>query len=242
MVEDKIYVDPLPKVADFEFDSRVACVFPDMVKRSIPGYENILQLIGVVAKHYVQENSHVYDLGTSLGASLASMMLRISDPSIRFIGMDNSESMVQCAQKVLNPFYSTHQLEIVQQDISQAELMNASVVVMNFTLQFIAIEKRQKIIQKIFQAMRPGGVLLMSEKLSFTSATQKDFQLIHEGFKRDQGYSELEISQKREALENVMKLNSEQEHLSRLQMAGFARVTRIFQYLQFASFIAIKDE
>lgn len=242
MSKDDIYANALESIADFRFDERVAKVFPDMVTRSVPGYENITELVGVIGKEFAQPESTIYDLGTSLGACLASIMSRVHTPSVRFIGVDNSQSMITRAETILQPFNVSHDVQLLAEDVHNVDIDNASVVVLNFTLQFVDVDKRDALIAKIYQGLRPNGVLVVSEKLAFADAQiSKDFQLIHEGFKRDQGYSDLEISQKREALENVMIVDTQDTHIARLQAAGFTRVTRCFQYLQFASFIAFKS-
>jgi len=239
---DSIYASPLDDLIDFRFDERVVDVFPDMIQRSVPGYGTIISTIGIFAGKYAQENSHCYDLGCSLGAVTLSMRQRIKQKNCDIIAVDNSPAMIERGQKILaSDKSSTVLVNMVCADINDVEIENASVVVMNFTLQFIPLEQRLDLIKHIYQGLKPGGVLILSEKVAFDEPERQDFQIdIHHDFKRANGYSDLEISQKRTALENVLIPETIPAHQQRLSKAGFDFSDVWFQCFNFISLVAVK--
>ncbi|NOQ81779.1 MAG: carboxy-S-adenosyl-L-methionine synthase CmoA [Methylophaga sp.] len=239
---DEIYASPLDKLVDFRFDERVVDVFPDMIQRSVPGYGTIISTIGIFAEKYAQANSHCYDLGSSLGAVTLSMRQRINQPNCDIIAVDNSPAMIERGQQILaSDTLSTVPVTMQCADIQDIEIENASVVVMNFTLQFIPLEQRLALIKRIYQGLNPGGVLILSEKIAFNEQQRQDFQIdIHHDFKRANGYSDLEISQKRSALENVLIPETVSVHQQRLAEAGFAFSDVWFQCFNFISLVAVK--
>lgn len=240
---DSIYAKPLSKVSGFVFDEAVVDVFPDMIGRSVPGYGTTLSMLGVIAEHSAQPHSNLYDLGCSLGAGILSMNQRLSQPGCRIVGLDNSPAMVKRCQKNMRDAQGgAASIEIVCADILESTIENASVVVMNFTLQFIAKEKRKELLKTIFDGLLPGGVLVLSEKICFPSqAQQKLNEELHHQFKMANGYSELEISQKRTALENVLIPETIETHQQRLQAVGFSQSDTWFRCFNFVSLVAVKQ-
>lgn len=241
MKQDDIFAVEHGVVADFAFDEAVADVFPDMIRRSVPGYENIIAMLGVLARQYAQENSNVYDLGSSLGAATLSVHRQTRALSLQHICVDNSEAMVKRCESILQRHMPEADITMVCDDIQNIHIENASVVLLNFTLQFLPRDTRLALLEHIYQGLNPGGVLILSEKLTFDDA-QVNQQFIdwHHEFKRANGYSELEISQKRAAIENVLIPDTLEEHKQRLQAAGFSQVQQWFQAFNFSSLIAIK--
>lgn len=238
---DNIFASPLEQMVDFRFDERVVDVFPDMIQRSVPGYGTLISNIGILAARYAQAGSNCYDLGCSLGAVTLSMRQRIKVENSQIIAVDNSAAMVERAQKIIAADNNRVPVNLRCEDINQSSVENASVVVMNFTLQFIAPTLRDALIQRIYQGMKPGGVLILSEKLAFESVEQQVFFTdAHHDFKRANGYSDLEISQKRSALENVLIPETLAVHQQRLANAGFSSSECWFQCFNFASIIAFK--
>ena len=242
---DTIYAKPLDKLVDFNFDEKVARVFPDMINRSVPGYASIIAMTGILAAEFYQPDSCCYDLGCSLGASSLAMAKAIDDVSASIIAVDNSEAMVHQAQQLFQQSQINdsiiQQIKFICADINRVSIDNASVVVMNFTLQFIPPEQRSQLLQKIYQGMKEGGVLILSEKLNFTDTAQQQLLIdMHHFFKKANGYSELEISQKRQALENVLLPETLEQHRQRLTDAGFKQTEQWFQCFNFVSMIAIK--
>ena len=240
---DYIYASPLEELVDFRFDEHVVDVFPDMIQRSVPGYATIISMIGVFAEKYGQQDSHCYDLGCSLGAASLSMQQKITQKDCDIIAVDNSPAMIERAQQIfaLEKEKPTVPVQLVCADLQDIIIQNASVVVMNFTLQFIPLAERLLLIKRIYQGLKPGGVLVLSEKITFEDQARDQFQTeTHHDFKRANGYSDLEISQKRTALENVLIPETLTTHQQRLSEAGFKSSHVWFQCFNFISLVAIK--
>ena len=238
---DRLYAEPRDHLVDFAFDEQVAQVFPDMIRRSVPGYETVISMLGVFAREYVTDNSHIYDLGCSLGAASLAVRRHIQASGCTLIAVDNSEPMVNhCRDNMLRD-HSITAVEVRCEDIQDTRIHNASLVTMNFTLQFIAPPQRSGLLRNIFAGMNPGGTLILSEKIRFDDPASQQLQTDwHHGFKRANGYSDLEISQKRQAIENVLLPDTADAHRERLLAVGFSRVEQWFQCFNFVSFVAVK--
>lgn len=239
--KDSIYTHPVGVIEPFKFDETVAKVFPDMIARSVPGYNTIISAIGLLAEKFSQPNSVCYDLGCSLGAATLSMRNHIAEEHCRIIAVDNSQAMLQHCKKLIAQDQSQVNVELQCSDIRDISIENASVVVINFTLQFIPVNDRQVLLQNIYQGLLPGGILILSEKIMFSDPQQQALQSeMHYIFKKANGYSDLEISQKRTALENVLLPETFKQHQQRLLNAGFNSAEVWFQYFNFASMLALK--
>lgn len=241
---DRLFAQPLAEVPDFAFNEDVVRVFPDMIKRSVPGYPTIVENIGVLAAQFAQPDTLLYDLGSSLGAVTQALRRHVRVEGCQVVAVDNSHAMVERCREYLNAQDSMFQellpVTVREGDILELSFQPASVIALNFTLQFIAPDQRLALLSRIRQTLVPGGALILSEKLRFND--QQEHELLtdlHIAFKRANGYSELEIAQKRSAIENVMKPDSLQEHRERLLAAGFSKVLPWFQCLNFASVIAL---
>jgi tRNA (cmo5U34)-methyltransferase len=240
--KDAIYAAPLQEMIDFQFDERVVAVFPDMIQRSVPGYGMIISNIGILAGRYAQPGSHCYDLGCSLGAATLAMRQRINQPDCDIIAVDNSPAMIERGRELLaRDSVRTVPVTMICADIQDVAIENASVVVLNFTLQFIPPAQRLALIQRIYTGLKSGGILILSEKIAFAEPERQQLHVeLHHDFKRANGYSDLEISQKRSALENVMIPETLTCHHERLRAAGFSSSDLWFQCFNFASLVAIK--
>ncbi|OTQ29555.1 carboxy-S-adenosyl-L-methionine synthase CmoA [Gilliamella apicola] len=239
--KDQLFSTPIDKLGDWTFDEKVAEVFPDMVQRSVPGYSNIISMIGMLAERFVQPNSTIYDLGCSLGAATLSIRRNVNNKNCRIIAVDNSQPMVERCKRHIESYKANTPVEVICDDISNIDMQNASMVVLNFTLQFLTPENRQQVLNKIYQALNLNGILILSEKFSFNDSTVDELLFnMHHDFKRANGYSELEISQKRNMLENVMLTDTIETHKKRLSDAGFKHIDTWFQCFNFGSIIAIK--
>jgi tRNA (cmo5U34)-methyltransferase len=241
---DRLFAQPLDQVPDFVFNEDVAKVFPDMIKRSVPGYPTIVENLGVLAAQFAQPYRALYDLGCSLGAVTQALRRHVRTDDCRVIAVDNSHAMVERCREYLHAqdamFQELLPVEVIEADILALDFQPASLVALNFTLQFVAPEQRLELLTRIRQALLPGGALILSEKLRFADdAEQALLGELHLAFKRANGYSELEIAQKRSAIENVMKPDSLEQHRERLLAAGFSKVVPWFQCLNFASLIAL---
>lgn len=240
-VLDDIYATPQAKVHGFRFDENVVRVFPDMIKRSVPGYDNIVPMLGLIAARYAQPHSHIYDLGSSLGAATLAMRHAVTQQGVRLFAIDNSAAMVAKSREVLAGDTAVLPVDVHQADIRTFPLVNASVVVLNFTLQFLDVAARTPLIQNIYDALLPGGVLILSEKVLLDGGSHNErIVALHHDFKRANGYSDLEIAQKRTALENVLIPERVADHHGRAKQVGFASSEVWFQAFNFVSILAIK--
>ncbi|MGI9250985.1 MAG: carboxy-S-adenosyl-L-methionine synthase CmoA [Pseudohongiellaceae bacterium] len=236
--------DGLP--GNFVFDDNVARVFEDMINRSVPGYGTIIAMIAVMAERYCQEDSNVYDLGCSLGAASLAMAHKIPCRNYQIHAVDNSPAMIARLQDKIQDRPkedgNNYPINCHCADIANLPIENASVVVLNFTLQFIPVARRQALIENIFAGMRPGGVLVLSEKICFPDVEVNELFIdLYHQFKESMGYSQLEISRKRAALEAVLIPEPLNTHRARLAEAGFGAVDVWFQCFNFASMVAFKN-
>jgi len=238
---DAIYADPLSDTGLFTFDDSVARVFPDMIKRSVPGYSTIVSMTGLLAGRYATAGSNLYDLGCSLGASTLAMRQNISQQDCRIVAVDNSASMLERCQNIIDTDTHDTPVSLTCADLQDVSIEDASVVVLNFTLQFIPRELRDSVICRICQGLRPGGIMVLSEKVTFEDPHLDALNIdLHHQFKRSNGYSDLEISRKRSALENVLLPETLSQHKQRIGRAGFSSCDVWFQCFNFASLIALK--
>lgn len=227
---------------DFVFDDKVAQVFDDMINRSVPGYSTIIAMIGVLAERYCKEGSTIYDLGCSLGGASLAVAHRVSTGHYKLIAVDNSPAMIARLESKLQSLqFANASITCRCEDIQATEIANASVVILNFTLQFIPLAERTALIQRIYAGMQPGGILIVSEKIQFPDIELNDLFIdLYHSFKENMGYSKLEISQKRAALENVLIPETIEQHRQRLSGAGFHSFDVWFQCFNFASMVACK--
>lgn len=238
---DTLYASGLPHT-DFVFDEKVAAVFPDMINRSVPGYSTIITMIGTLSAEYAQPQSVCYDLGCSLGAATLSMRHSIQAEGCSIVAVDNSAAMVAGCQEAVDQDSATLPVDILCEDILETDISNASLVVMNFTLQFVKPRARDALIARVYEGMRPGGMLILSEKICFENVELNELCIdMYHRFKEQQGYSRLEISRKRAALEKVLVPETLSEHKRRILGAGFQSYDIWFQCFNFASMIAVKN-
>jgi tRNA (cmo5U34)-methyltransferase len=236
--KDRVFSRALSEVKPFEFNETVANVFQDMISRSVPGYVLLLHMIGLYADIFIQPGSRIFDLGCSLGEATLVIADRVEGIDCEIIAVDNSTAMISKCEQLP---HSSQNIEWRCEDIRQTEISNASMVVLNLTLQFLPPGERPALLQQIFQGLNPGGVLVLSEKVVFDDATENQRMVqLYQGFKKTMGYSDLEISQKRNALENVLIPDSEQQHFQRLDDAGFDEIYQCFRSFNFISYLAIK--
>jgi tRNA (cmo5U34)-methyltransferase len=224
-------------IKPFEFNQRVVDVFPDMITRSVPGYPLTISMMSVMANDYVQEGSNVYDLGCSLGAVSLAIQQGLNNRQCNIIAVDNSEAMIKACNKNI----SNENIEFVQDDILNVEIKNASLVVMNFTLQFVPLDKRKQLLEKIYSGLLPGGALVLSEKVKFDDdAENMTMNQLHHAMKELNGYDKLEIASKRQALEEVLIPENIDTHMQRLNECGFINTFIWLKCFNFASLVAIK--
>lgn len=239
--KDDLYRSLDEPIKPFEFNQRVADVFPDMIERSVPGYPLTISMLSSIANKYVQSNSNVYDLGCSLGAASLAIQQGVSDKACNIIAIDNSEAMITACHNQLNQTQEKNKIRFELADVAQAKIEQASLVVMNFTLQFIPVEQRQSVIDNTYQGLLPGGAFVLSEKVLFDDKTENDaMKELHHQMKALNGYDQMEIANKRDALEKVLIPETIDVHEKRLKNAGFSQAFVWLKCLNFISFIAIK--
>jgi len=233
---DKVFEKSIIK--QFEFDEEVASVFDDMLNRSVPFYKEMQRLSINFACNFLEENDKVYDLGCSTASTLIELS-KYCNHNLELIGIDNSTAMLNRAAKKAKAFGVD--IELINSDLHDIDYTNAKLIFSNYTLQFIRPLQREKLVKKVFDSLKDEGIFIFSEKV-ISSNSKLNKQSIDEyyEFKKTQGYSEFEISQKREALENVLIPYTEDENKKMILDAGFSHCETIFKWVNFATFIAIK--
>jgi len=233
---DKVFEKSIKK--QFEFDEEVASVFDDMLNRSVPFYKEMQRLSINFACKFLEENDKVYDLGCSTASTLIELS-KHCDKKLELIGIDNSQAMLNRASKKAKAFGVD--IELINSDLHDVDYTNAKLILSNYTLQFIRPLQREKLVKKVFNSLKDDGIFIFSEKV-ISSNSKLNKQSIDEyyEFKKTQGYSEFEISQKREALENVLIPYTEDENKKMILDAGFSHCETVFKWVNFATFIAIK--
>ena len=221
-------------MVDFAFDKGVAAVFADMIRRSVPGYETVVPLTGLIAAKHLPAGGRCYDLGCSLGDTTRAVLRAAGDRPCEVLAVDDSAAMLEKARALAAQDGIDARVRWIRADIRNLGLDRADVVILNYTLQFLPPADRLPLLRKLRAALANTGVLVLSEKLAAPAVLEE----WHLDFKRANGYSELEIAQKRSALENVMRIDSEQAHLERLARAGFADIRVWFRCLNWGSFVA----
>lgn len=240
MQQDTLYAQSRRLVDAFQFDDDVARVFSDMVRRSVPGYPLLLDILGVIAAQQVGKQAVCYDLGCSLGASTLAIRQNIPADS-KVIAIDSSRAMLDRCKKIIAQDNSPSAVEICLQDILTTEFQPCQLVAINLTLQFIPLAQRLPLLKRIADALQKNGVLFLAEKICFEDEeTQEKLTELHHLFKKHQGYSDLEVAQKRAAIENVLIPETITAHKQRLFKAGFRKVLIAMQSFNFVALLAYK--
>ena len=239
--KDTLYSKSMRSIVDFSFDQKTVSVFPDMINRSVPGYSLMQSLAGLVAAENVMQGSRVYDLGCSLGASSLAVLNSVEHDDYELILVDQSKPMIEQCRASLENKSQQVACTFIEQDIRRVEIKNASFVLLNLVLQFLPVSDRQACINSIYEGLLSHGVLLISEKIIAQTEDETDtVDQLFMNFKKRSGYSDLEISQKRQALENVMQPETVDDHKKRLMDAGFSKVIVLMQALNFVTLLAVK--
>ena len=241
MSKDEVFKGKIKKAGDFKFGANVAGVFDDMVNRSVPFYDEIQRMVAELAATYAREGTDVYDLGCSTGTTLIGMNANINR-DVQFIGVDDSMEMLDKCKSKLKEAGLSRRYELRCADLNKGiKIQNASVVVLCLTLQFVRPLHREKLLKNIYEGLNHKGVLIVVEKiLAEESHFNRDFIEYYYDYKRRNHYSELEIYQKREALENVLIPYKLSENITLLRDMGFAHCEVFFKWYNFAGFVAVK--
>ena len=228
---------------DFSFNERVADVFDDMLDRSVPFYRTVIETTADIIRRLGAPDCCVFDLGCSTGSTLLELARLLPDMDLHFVGIDNAPAMIDKARRKTEMYSKASLIEFRNQDIISADLHGADIIICNYTMQFIRPMLRPEFVARLYESLPDGGILLVSEKvISPHSLLNRKFIDLYHDFKRIQGYSELEIAAKREALENVLIPFSIQENIYLLAKSGFDPVETFFQWINFVSFLALKEK
>jgi tRNA (cmo5U34)-methyltransferase len=241
MKKDKIFAAERETVSAFEFNEAVASVFSDMLERSVPNYVESISRQAQLAVDFYQENTRIYDLGCSHGNLGILMGKAFGNQKFSMVGVDSSRPMIDKYEQRLCGESFQERVSLVCDRAENVAMSNASVVVVNLTLQFLDTDLRDALVADVYKALVPGGILLLTEKVVSVHDRVSDLQLdYYKRFKRENGYSELEISQKREALEDVLVPETLEDHQDRLKRGGFKTMDVWLKWFNFASMIAVK--
>ncbi len=240
IARDRVFTESTPP-GDFSFNPQVAQVFDDMVSRSVPLYGEMQRMTTEIAGQFAQDGTNLYDLGCATGTTLALLDTAVSD-KVRFVGIDNAQSMLDQAHAKLDLLDGKRSYSLVCADLhDRPRIENASIVIMALTLQFVRPLHRERIIREIFDGMTDKGCLIIFEKLVLSdSLLNRMFIEFYYEMKRRNGYSEVEISRKREALENVLVPYRVDENVALLRDAGFRHVDEFFRWYNFGGILAVK--
>lgn len=239
-MKDEVFREPQPS-ADFAFGEKVARVFDDMLDRSVPFYQETQRMIVELAADFAVDGTNVYDLGCSTGTTMLNLDAVVA-PGVKFIGVDYSEEMLKrCRQKLAEHGFR-RQHELICADLNQGvAIQNASMVLMVLTLQFVRPLYRDTLVKSILQGLNENGCLILVEKvLGEDSMFNRLFIKYYYDLKKRHGYSEMEIAQKREALENVLIPYKLLENREMLLRSGFRYCDVFFKWYNFCGIIAVK--
>jgi tRNA (cmo5U34)-methyltransferase len=241
--QDKLFADPRPRMEDFNFGKKTTEVFDDMLNRSVPFYGEIQRMVAELSVDFAESGSSLYDIGCSTcNTFLAIDALLPKDVNLRFVGVDSSPEMIEKAKAKLAEAQFSRDCELRCQNFEkEGRIENASVVLMILTLQFMRPLNRDRVIAEIYRGLRPHGCLILVEKVLGEHSTFNRLFIKHYyEMKKRQGYSDLEISQKREALENVLIPYRLEENKELLKKEGFEKIDVFFKWYNFCGMLAMK--
>lgn len=240
--KDKMFAFPIERATDFDFGEETAKVFDDMVSRSVPFYDEVQYMIGEIIANIIDQQPLIYDLGCSTGTTMVMLANRLKNRNPRIVGVDSSISMIEIAKKKFEKLKLSNIAQWKHQDLNeQLSTDPVDVFIMNLTLQFIRPLYREQLVLNLYNNLKPSGCLILVEKVtSDNSFLNRAYIEMYHAFKKRNGYSDLEIAQKREGLENILIPYRVNENLELLERCGFVSTDIFFRWFNFAGFIAIK--
>ncbi|MBZ0107160.1 MAG: carboxy-S-adenosyl-L-methionine synthase CmoA [Candidatus Scalindua rubra] len=246
MSKDKIFVDKKDKVSDFNFGKETAAVFDDMLERSVPFYKELQRMMCEIAVDFAVDGTNIYDLGCSTGITLSNICDAVTTAAkmdVKYIGIDYSQNMLDKCGERFAENKLTKDYSLICADLNNGvNITNASVVVMNLTLQFVRPLHREQVIKSIFNGLNANGCLILLEKvLGNNSDFNRMFIKYYYEMKKKNGYTELEIAQKREALENILVPYRLDENKALLKKSGFVHYDTFFKWYNFCGVVALKS-
>ena len=241
MSQDTLFRDKREFINDFDFGKNTAQVFDDMLNRSVPFYSEIQRMIAEIANYFAVKNTNLYDLGCSTGETFIALDQNVPS-KVKFIGIDSSDAMLEKARKKMEEAKISHEYALIRSDLNQGvNIENASIVIMSLTLQFIRPLYREKVIRSIAEGINESGCFIVIEKvLSTNSLINRLFIKLYYDFKKRSGYDELEIKQKREALENVLIPYHYDENRQLMLSNGFKSCESFFRWYNYCGLLAVK--
>ena len=239
--QDRVFADPASTEVDFQFDGKTAAVFDDMVGRSVPMYDEIQRLTVELANDFAVPRTRLYDLGCSTGTTLLNLDA-VLPPEVSFVGVDNAPEMLAKARTKFTQRGVSRDIDFVTADLQRDRIVeDASVVIILLTLQFIRPLNREHVIRRIYEGMREQAALILVEKIIVDNGMFNRMFIRHYyDMKRRNGYSESEIANKREALENVLIPYRPDENVALLRDVGFKHVEEFFRWYNFSGLVAVK--
>lgn len=240
---DSLFLNPFKGAGKFEFDEETASVFDDMLERSVPFYNEVQRMVGELAVEFAMKDTNIYDLGCSTGNSIVRLGEQIpKEKNISFVGVDSSQPMLERAWEKLTRLEFKHPFEFKHFPLDEnLQIENASVVLLILTLQFTPQKSRGGILKKIYSGLKPNGCLILFEKINCDQPAFDDMYLKnYHDMKRRNGYSEVEIARKQEALKNVLIPNRLRDNEELLAKSGFTKVEMFFRWYNFCGQIALK--
>ena len=241
MKKDKLFTKRKNNIMNFDFGRQTAAVFDDMLSRAVPLYEELQRMISQIASEFYKPNTNIYDLGCSTGITLTAID-KVIGPRVQLIGVDYSQAMLDKCRQRFKREKLTNKYKLLCRDLNKGlKLKNASVVVLNLTLQFVRPLYRDKLIKDIYEGLQDKGCLILIEKVLGNNSTFNSFFIkFYYEMKRRKGYSELEISRKREALENVLIPYRLEENKQLLKRNGFSSLDIFYKWYNFCGLVAMK--
>lgn len=238
---DRLFADEKASIGDFKFGQETASVFDDMVDRSVPYYTEIQRMTSELAADFAVAGTNLYDLGCATGTTLA-LLDKMVDPGVRFVGVDNSDDMLEKARQKLTSQGIERAYELLNADLNNCHFIeNASAVAMILTLQFVRPLYRERTLRRICESLNDNGCLILVEKITLQDSLLNRLFIKHYyEMKQRNGYSNTEIVLKREALENVLIPYRYEENRDLLHEAGFRQVEEFFRWYNFCGVIAVK--
>jgi len=226
----------------WRFDTAVTQVFEDMLNRSIPQYANMRSLVFDIGRRFVMPGGAVVDLGCSKGEALAPFV-ELFGVANRYLGVEISRPMLMAARARFAGHELAAQIDIREMDLRQEyPAIDATLTLSVLTLQFLPLARRQEILRQAYRNTRPGGALVLVEKVRGASvALDRMMVERYHAFKREQGYSEAAIEKKRQALSDVLVPLTARQNEDLLAAAGFRQIDCIWRWLNFAAWVAVKN-
>ena len=235
--KDNLYKKKFPQNHKFTFNNEVANVFEDMVNRSVPGYDFLVENIGVLSKKFYQPNTDIYDLGSSLCSCSLSILDKVENLNGDIYAVDTSQAMIDICKENIK----RKEIKYINADLFDINVENSSIIILNLTLQFIDIKKRTDLLKKLYSQLIKSGMIIITEKITLDrNSDDIFFKNFHDFFKENNGYTKEEIDRKKIALEKTMIIESEEVHEKRFINVGCKNFYKWFQCYNFESWVLIK--